>query len=62
MRNDEQGRIGDGDGRARYERPELRELSVSETQGGDLANDLESFSSTSPGGTFLGQGAIPDPS
>jgi hypothetical protein len=60
MRNVEQGRIpadGAGDGRAPYERPELRELSVRETQNGTLDTDLESF--VSPGGT---RGSIPDPS
>jgi hypothetical protein len=46
MTNDEQGPVGAdgrGDARAPYERPELRELSVSETLTGPTLRDVETF-------------------
>jgi hypothetical protein len=58
MRNDEQGRIAAGDAREPYERPELRELSVSETLGGFVQNEPESSTFTNPntGTTATGDG------
>jgi hypothetical protein len=52
------GAAGSGDARAPYERPELRELSVGETQGGTINTDLETF--VTPGGSRGSLGPIPD--